>query len=73
MPTPEFYRAEAERLRAQAAEAAPADAARWRQLAAEYDLLAESMDNPRGAAQTQRSPMQQAVQQQLGKTQDDEP
>jgi hypothetical protein len=70
MPTPAFYRAEAERLRAQAATAAPADAARWRQLAAEYDLLAESMEKPRGAP---RGPMQQEVQQQLSKTQDDEP
>jgi hypothetical protein len=72
MPTPQFYRAEAERLCAGAVNAAPAEAARWRQLAAEYDLLADSMEGPRVAPQMQRGPIQQQVQQQLGKSQGDD-
>ena len=47
MPTSEFYRAEADRLRAEARKAEEQDAARSLKLASEYDLLAESMDTPR--------------------------
>jgi len=44
MPTPAFYRAEADRLRVQAGKSHPTDSLRWLKLATEYDLLADSME-----------------------------
>lgn len=44
MPTPEFYRSEADRLRSEAGKAKKTEVSRLLTLAAEYDLLAESMD-----------------------------
>ena len=43
MPTPEFYRSEADRLRAEASKSSEVQAARLLTLANEYDQLAESM------------------------------
>ncbi len=47
MPTSEFYRTEADRLRAEASKAKGEDVSRWLRLASEYDQLADSMDATR--------------------------
>ena len=44
MPTPEFYRSEADRLRAEASKGKAAEVSRLLRLATEYDQLADSMD-----------------------------
>ena len=44
MPSPEFYRSEADRLRAEASKGKGAEVSRLLRLAAEYDQLADSMD-----------------------------
>jgi hypothetical protein len=44
MPTPEFYRSEADRLRAEAGKGKGAEVSRLLRLATEYDQLADSMD-----------------------------
>jgi hypothetical protein len=53
MPSPEFYRSEADRLRAEASKGKGAEVSRLLRLAAEYDQLADSMnairsEQPRG-------------------------
>ena len=44
MPSPEFYRSEADRLRAEASKSEGAEVSRLLRLAAEYDQLADRMD-----------------------------
>jgi hypothetical protein len=44
MPTPEFYRSEADRLRADASRGKGTEVSRLLRLATEYDQLAESME-----------------------------
>ena len=53
MPSPEFYRSEADRLRAEASKGKGAEVSRLLRLATEYDQLADSMnairsEQPRG-------------------------
>ena len=63
MPSPQ-YRKEASHCRAAAA-ADPADAVRWRRLAEQFDLLAESVErSERKSAGSQRTRRQPAQQQQ---------
>ena len=59
MPSPQ-YRKEASHCRAAAA-ADPADAVRWRRLAEQFDLLAESVERSKtaGSQRTRRQPAQQ--------------
>jgi hypothetical protein len=59
MPSPQ-YRKEASNCRAAAA-ADPADAVRWRRLAEQFDLLAESVERSKtaGSQRTRRQPAQQ--------------
>ena len=44
MPSPEFYRSEADRLRAEASKGKGAEVSRLLRLATEYDQLADSMN-----------------------------
>ena len=44
MPTPEFYRSEADRLRGEAGKGKGAEVSRLLRLATEYDQLADSVD-----------------------------
>ena len=70
-----YYRLEAERCRKRAADdPASESAARWLQLAAEYEQLADALETEGEGAQprAQRSPMQQQpMQQQQSKTEDE--
>ena len=68
-----YYREEANRCRKLAAASPDSDAAkRWRQLATEYDDLAEALEAS-DRLQLQRGPMQQQpMQQQQQKTAEDE-
>ena len=62
-----YYRAEAQRCRSRAADDPASESAkRWRQLAAEYDQLADALEaEEEGAPPTaQRAPMQQQPMQQ---------
>jgi hypothetical protein len=63
MASPDYYRREAERCRQLASGSPDPEAARrWRAIAADYDNLAEAMENAPPALQRQpmqRQPMQQ--------------
>ena len=50
MPSPEFYRSEADRLRAEASKGKGAEVSRLLRLATEYDQLADSMNHKIGEA-----------------------
>jgi hypothetical protein len=47
MPTPEFYRSEADRLRSEVSKAKGAEVSRLLRLAAEYDQIADSLGGVR--------------------------
>jgi hypothetical protein len=60
-----YYRAEAERCRSRAADDPASESAkRWRQLAADYDQLADALESDGTGARDQQSPMQQQPMQQ---------
>ncbi len=65
----DHYRREAERCRALAAQSPDSEiGARWRSLAADYDKLADAIEQGRDPMPVQRVPMQQQpVQQQQAK------
>jgi hypothetical protein len=71
MVSPDYYRREAQRCRELASSSPDFEAAkRWRAIAADYDNLAEAMENAPPAFQ--RAPVQrQPMQQQQAKTEDD--
>jgi hypothetical protein len=63
-----YYREEAERHRRLAAAAPDSEQAkRWLQLAAEYELLAESIDPPVQRVPMQQQPIQQPQQKSKGR------
>ena len=72
MVSPDYYRREAQRCRDLAASSPDPEAAkRWNAIAADYDNLAEAMENAPQAIQ--RAPVQrQSMQQQQTKTNDDD-
>jgi hypothetical protein len=71
-----YYRSEAERCRSRAADDPASESAkRWRQLAAEYDQLADALAAEEEGAPpiAQRAPMQQQpMQQQQSKAKDED-
>ena len=68
------YRKEAERCRELAAATPTSEmASRWRSLAADYDKLADTLEEASGAVAMQRAPMQhQPKQQQQSKSEPEE-
>ena len=70
----DHYRKEAERCRELAAATANSDmASRWRSLAADYEKLADALEETGGAVAMQRAPMQhQPMQQQQSRSEPEE-